>query len=187
MCFGQLGSGRSALISQCGLSGSKPQTYLCGNTDASFGTTVGMLAFGCGTVAAESSFLTVAGAVDADPHVYLGVHRPNNTDELWRDGVQLASRAKTAVVTAADAKMRIEGINTYTGWYSAANTHILDAAWSRALSADELAAVGENPWQMFRADPVRFYSLPSGPITLNSLSVSNITSSGARFTVGLTR
>ena len=46
-----------------------------------------------------------------------------------------------------------------------------------------------NPWQLFRADPIRIYSLPSGPIsvTINSITASNITSSGARITLGLTR
>lgn len=63
----------------------------------------------------------------------------------------------------------------------------LHAQWSRALSESECTDLSANPWQLFRANPVRFYSLPSGPITLNSLTASNITSSGSRFTVGLTR
>lgn len=45
----------------------------------------------------------------------------------------------------------------------------------------------KDPWQLFRADPVRIYSLPSGAITLNSLTASNITQTGARITLGLTR
>ncbi len=49
------------------------------------------------------------------------------------------------------------------------------------------AELSINPYQIFRADPIRFYSLPSGAITLNSLTASNITSSGARFTVSVTR
>jgi len=44
-----------------------------------------------------------------------------------------------------------------------------------------------NPWQLFRADPQRIYSLPSGAISINSILASNITSSGARITLGLTR
>ena len=52
--------------------------------------------------------------------------------------------------------------------------------------ADELV---DNPWQLFRADPVRIYSLPSGPIlipTLSGLSTMNITQTGARHSLTLT-
>ena len=50
--------------------------------------------------------------------------------------------------------------------------------------ADELV---DNPWQLFRADPVRIYSFPTGAITINSITASNITQMGARITLGLTR
>ena len=42
----------------------------------------------------------------------------------------------------------------------------LSLYWPRtALHADAARALQSNPWQIFRADPVRIYSLPSGPIT----------------------
>ena len=44
-----------------------------------------------------------------------------------------------------------------------------------------------NPWQLFRADPARIYSLPTGAISINSITASNITQTGARITLGLTR
>ena len=50
--------------------------------------------------------------------------------------------------------------------------------------ADELV---DNPWQLFRADPIRIYSLPSGAISINSLLASNITQTGARITLELSR
>ena len=50
--------------------------------------------------------------------------------------------------------------------------------------ADELV---DNPWQLFRADPIRIYSLPSGAISINSITASNIAQTGARITLGLTR
>lgn len=64
----------------------------------------------------------------------------------------------------------------------------LTALWSRALSEAEAMELIANPWQLFRADPIRFYSLPSGPIipTLSGLTTSNITSSGARHSLTLT-
>ena len=61
------------------------------------------------------------------------------------------------------------------------------SVWKRALSAAEIAEAYRDPWQIFRADPIRIYSFPSGPITINSITASNITSSGARITLGLTR
>ena len=51
----------------------------------------------------------------------------------------------------------------------------------------ELDALGDNPWQLFRADPIRIYSFPSGAISINSILASNITQTGARITLGLTR
>ena len=50
--------------------------------------------------------------------------------------------------------------------------------------ADELSI---NPWQLFRADPIRIYSLPTGAISINSITASSITQTGARITLGLTR
>ena len=45
----------------------------------------------------------------------------------------------------------------------------------------------QNPWQIFRADPIRIYSLPTGAISINSIAASNITQTGATITLGLTR
>ena len=56
-------------------------------------------------------------------------------------------------------------------------------------SREEARQLSLAPWQIFRADPIRIYSLPSGPISLaiNSITASNITQTGARITLGLTR
>lgn len=63
------------------------------------------------------------------------------------------------------------------------------AGWHRALTPHEIAELNRAPYQIFRADPIRIYSFPTGPISLaiNSITASNITSSGARITLGLTR
>lgn len=65
----------------------------------------------------------------------------------------------------------------------------LFAVGSADLPEKQALDLAENPWQLFRADPIRIYSIPSGPIslTINSITASNITSSGARITLGLTR
>ncbi len=59
--------------------------------------------------------------------------------------------------------------------------------WGRVCSDEEIFEVERNPWQLFRADPVRIYSLPTGAISINSILASNITQTGARITLGLTR
>lgn len=60
----------------------------------------------------------------------------------------------------------------------------MDYTFIDQAKADEIAA---NPWQLFRADPIRIYSLPTGAISINSITASNITQTGARITLGLTR
>ena len=59
--------------------------------------------------------------------------------------------------------------------------------WGRVCSDEEIFEVERNPWQLFRADPIRIYSLPTGAISINSITASNITQTGARITLGLTR
>jgi hypothetical protein len=56
------------------------------------------------------------------------------------------------------------------------------------VSDDEYAELYASPWQIFKADPIRFYSLASGGIpTLTALTASNITQTGVRATLTLTR
>lgn len=64
---------------------------------------------------------------------------------------------------------------------------VLSAICSTPLADAHMQDLLANPWQIFRADPIRIYSLPSGALTINSITASNITSSGARITLGLTR
>lgn len=57
------------------------------------------------------------------------------------------------------------------------------------MTPEEAFAEWENPWQIFRADPLRIYSFPSGPITptITGITASLVTSSSATITLGLTR
>ena len=55
------------------------------------------------------------------------------------------------------------------------------------MSPESAEDFSENPWQLFRADPIRIYSLPTGAISINSITASNIAQTGARITLGLTR
>ena len=63
----------------------------------------------------------------------------------------------------------------------------LFAVGSAALPAAQALDLAANPWQLFRADPIRIYSFPTGAISITSILASNITQTGARITLGLTR
>lgn len=77
------------------------------------------------------------------------------------------------------------------------NVHTLTRQWAGDITLavgipqcvlPEIAEdISRNPWQLFRADPIRTYSLPTGAISINSITASNITQTGARITLGLTR
>lgn len=56
------------------------------------------------------------------------------------------------------------------------------------LSSYEIAEVSANPWQLFRADPIRIYSLPTGPIIpyISSVTMSNISQNSATTNIQLT-
>ena len=51
----------------------------------------------------------------------------------------------------------------------------------------DIKEFASNPWQLFRADPIRIYTFPTGAISINSITASSITQTGARITLGLTR
>lgn len=108
---------------------------------------------------------------------------------LYRDGAILSStQTFTSIGNWYDSAQEAT-IGRLGGAYESgrATPFALVAVWDRALSDAEVAEISANPWQLFRADPIRIYSLPSGAITLNSLTASNITQTGATITLGLTR
>lgn len=98
-----------------------------------------------------------------------------------------------------DAGQTLDGtINTSYGYVGFEGVHVglsVGSArnvvgvfgWDRIVSFEEGDEIIRAPWQLFRADPVRIYSLPSGAISINSITASNITQTGARITLGLTR
>ena len=62
----------------------------------------------------------------------------------------------------------------------------LFGVYSRVLDPIEARELSKNPWQLTRADPIRIYSLPSGPVGISwsSLTAGNITQTGATLTLG---
>lgn len=126
--------------------------------------------------------ITYTGTYSANERALVIFTHDGTTGSLYLNGVLVGSATQSLGVVNAHNWYLGSG---YGGQLDA--VYLLQAQWARGLTPSEIGDVSANPWQLFRADPVRFYSLPSGPITINSLTVSNITSSGARFTVGLTR
>lgn len=109
--------------------------------------------------------------------------------EFWDDGgkfgeLTLRESKVTGSLNGIGAPFLL-GANNAEGVFKGAASVFL--AWPRALDSEELIEYSKNTWQLFRADPIRIYSLPSGAITLNSITASNITQTGARITLGLTR
>lgn len=131
---------------------------------------------------------TSASVVDGEWHVFVG-RMSGAIGRLYRDGAILSStQTSTSIGNWYDSAQEVT-IGRLGGAYESgrATPLALVAVWDRALSDAEVAEISANPWQLFRADPIRIYSLPSGAITLNSLTASNITQTGARITLGLTR
>lgn len=156
LSFASLGTAKSALLSQSSWP-NQSQTYLLANTGAGYGPEAGSFCFGSGVNAGDATLLKATSAIDADPRAYLGLHRADGIEEIWWDGANRGSRSKAVTLNQTDARIRIEGIYTYTGWYSGSNLHILDLVWAVGLRPELAQAVTENPWQIFRRDPVKRY------------------------------
>jgi len=129
-----------------------------------------------------------ADVVDGNWHVF-AARMSGAIGRLYRDGQVLSStQTGTSVGNWHDPAQEVTIGRIGSSYESGSATPFaLVVAWDRALSDAEVAAISANPWQLFRADPVRIYSLPSGAITLNSLTMSAITQTTARATLSVTR
>ena len=89
-------------------------------------------------------------------------------------------------INTAYGNVGFEGVHVGSSAGSARNV-VGIFGWDRIVSFEEGDEIIRAPWQLFRADPIRIYSLPTGAISINSITASNITQTGARITLGLTR
>lgn len=104
---------------------------------------------------------------------------------VYADGAELLSTA--AIHTGALASTAaIGGLPDSTGIPYLESLGLL-ATFQSALTGPQISDLSVAPWQMFRADPIRIYSFPSGSLSINSITASNITQTGARITLGVTR
>lgn len=173
--------GRGVLAASCSVGN---QSYLFANVDAGYGPSPGMLAFGCYTGA--SRFVTAAGVIDGQPHVFAAVRR-GSQGTLDVDGVQVGLNGDMSGACGSGSNvLSIESLNGYSGYTNAASLHYLTAALNRALTPDERVELGANPWQLLRFELVRIYSLPADgasaggqPLTVSSSLVPGAASGGA--------
>jgi hypothetical protein len=83
---------------------------------------------------------------------------------LYRDGKSAGSATQTG-------SMFTPSVTVYTafcGWGASSTIRHaprLGAIFSTALTEEENSSIAANPWQLFRAEPTRIYSFPSGAIT----------------------
>ena len=133
---------------------------------------------------AGSSSLSVGGLSFSEADMWALTAGPRGM-EVWKNGTRVAYQSGSASRTADTTQLRL---GYFVGAATVANLSLsMLAVLPRQLDTNFLAS--RRYFSIFRADPIRIYSFPSGPIsvTINSITASNITSSGARITLGLTR
>lgn len=111
---------------------------------------------------------------------------------LYIDGALLATSAASGYMAGMLPEFLSIGLDRdialISGSYFDGVIGLLGLSNGVAWSRDYAQRVSADPWGvLLQADPLRIYSLPAGPITLNSLTMSAFTSSGARATLSLTR
>ena len=117
----------------------------------------------------------------------LGGLMRSGRNEAWIDGRLSASNAVThSPINSALAVFLGERGNGAERWQGDMQFH---ADFAGELSREQLAALTGDPRQLFTDDPIRIYSFPSvvSAPSINSITASNITQTGARITLGLTR
>lgn len=161
------------------------QSYLFANTDTAYAASPGRLTFG--GYDGATRFVSAPSVIDGRPHVFIGT-RLAGTGVISVDGSDVATGSLgMGAMGNPFTRLSVESLYGYTGYGDSTTPHFLTAAWDRGLPGVERTEIATAPWQLFRADPIRIYSFPSGAITITSITASNITQTGARITLGLTR
>lgn len=121
------------------------------------------------------------------PFVIAGRVFGSASRDVWLNGNQVATDStETLGVSGVDTAVMGAYWDNNSATLPWSGNLWLGALWNRALTNVELFSLTANPWRLFRADPVRIYSLPASSIpTLSALTASNVTSSGCRSTVTL--
>lgn len=132
----------------------------------------------------EGPFAVVNATLDGSWRVFAGVCE-SGVQRMYVDGTAGAPLTRSYPALPSNT-FTLAGLPDSTAIQYSRDIGLV-AVFQAALSADEIAELSINPWQLFRADPIRIYSLPTGAISINSILASNITQMGATITLGLTR
>ena len=102
--------------------------------------------------------------------------------EIWQNGRRVAHQVGSSSRSSTPTTLRY-GQFSPAGGVASIRAALL-AAVPRQLDADFLSS--RQYFSVFRADPIRIYSLPSGPISVSwsSLTASNMTPTSATLTLG---
>jgi hypothetical protein len=149
--------------------------YLCANTAiAGSATTAGR--FSAFSNAGGASGVEVDGYLDGNPHVFAytrsnAVGGGSATGTLYIDG-KIAGSSGNVI----PAQIWSSASSDYIGGYSSGSWGVSGAVtlvlgWNRILSAQEIAEVSRNPWQVFKAPRRRLWLAYSASVT-TSVSAS---------------
>ena len=128
-----------------------------------------------------ASSLSIGGLSFAEHDLWAFTAGPRGM-EIWQNGLRVASNLGSSSITT-DSPLRYGQFTSLGGVATVSSALLL--AVPRQLDMSFLSS--RQYFSVFRADPIRFYSLPSGAITLTGLIMGTFTSSGARATVGIAR
>lgn len=174
---------RASLVSQrSGLNANQIEIRLA--SDAVGKELADSVAFRASSDSGAIQFATSDVTLDGSWHLFAGVCE-SGVQRVYADGAAGAPVTRTSPASPSNT-FTLAGLPDSTAIQYSRDIGLV-AVFQSALSADEIAELSINPWQLFRADPIRIYSLPTGAISINSITASNITQTGARITLGLTR
>lgn len=157
-------------------------------------TSLLLSAFGTGGV--ETISAASAGVIGFSIDATAGTGANQTVLRQYRDGVETAtnatvSQAGTFDLSAAGSFFRAGGnhdggygVPQYAPW---AHDLWMSLYWPTvALHSERAQDLQRNPLQILESDPIRIYSLPSGPVGVSwsSLTASGITPTGATLTIG---
>lgn len=120
------------------------------------------------------------------PHIISVNAKASSPGDIAADGKVISSFTSGAFSASA-------GNIGILGWIDGGGDYYRDPVLTRGvysltvLKRNDLGAalaLHEAPYQIFQADPIRIYSLPSGAISWSSITASGITQTGATMTIG---
>ena len=129
--------------------------------------------------------VSLAGNYTIGKYIAVAYRKIGNTQTLF-NGVTRQKATQSGGNGGLRSSSAINFGSDNVGTPSLHSQALLAYATTRYMGDDEVGAILENPWQLFRADPIRIYSFPSGPVGISwsSLTASNMTPTTATLTIG---